>query len=355
NVSLSVNYLPTKFSQPRLASGGQRHRRPHGKKRRDLSPGAGLVPKMGGGVDAFRSGEARMGGPEDDDEDERAEDGGGKPRFGKGTPKKTNRKLRWNKFKWTLFFTNLLLMLYSFVALVFCLLTWFNVWARADIVRVGNRTELIVSTVAACIGIFTSVLGWAGILLNNRSFLAVYCLLTWITFTFLLIPGYMTYKRRTFNLEGKVNAQWSKSLGSEGRLRIQNELACCGYFSPFVEATISSTCYARTILPGCKLRYLTFERMVLKRWYSVAFGLVPAQLLVMVAGLLCSNHVTYRFGKGMMPKAYRLSMTSMAIIMDNYATQLAEQYGLDVASEILKRSRSNLHLDIMPTSPYTPT
>jgi hypothetical protein len=34
---------------------------------------------------------------------------------------------------------------------------------------------------------------------------------------------------------------------------------------------------------------------------------------------LCSNHVTYRFGKGMMPKAYRLSMNSMAVIMDNYA------------------------------------
>lgn len=82
----------------------------------------------------------------------------------------------------------------------------------------------------------------------------------------------------------------------------------------------------------------------------------------MFAGLLCSNHVTYRFGKGMMPKAYRLSMNSMALIMDNYAkfvlslfflmkrrvnvlfffspsdSQLAEQYGSDVASEILARS-----------------
>jgi hypothetical protein len=64
---------------------------------------------------------------------------------------------------------------------------------------------------------------------------------------------------------------------------------------------------------------LNFERMVLARWYLVAFGLVPLQLAAIFAGLLCSNHVTYRFGKGMMPKAYRLSLASMTVIMDNYA------------------------------------
>ena len=34
-------------------------------------------------------------------------------------------------------------------------------------------------------------------------------------------------------------------------------------------------------------------------------------------------------------------------------SQLAEQYGGDVASEILAHSRSNLHLDAMPTVPYS--
>jgi len=54
----------------------------------------------------------------------------------------------------------------------------------------------------------------------------------------------------------------------------------------------------------------------------------------------------------MTPKAYRLDLSSMAIIMDNYANQLAEQYGNDVASEILARSRSNLQLDALPNVPY---
>jgi hypothetical protein len=129
-------------------------------------------------------------------------------------------------------------------------------------------------------------------------------------------------------------------------------LECCGYFSPFVEATVSQTCYARSILPGCKKHYFDFEKLVLERWYIVAFAIVPLHIAIMVAALLCSNHVTYRFGKGMMPKAYRLSMNSMAVIMDNYANQLAEQYGSDVASEVMARSRSNLNLDAMPTMPY---
>ncbi|KAI0789373.1 tetraspanin Tsp2, partial [Abortiporus biennis] len=333
STSLSINYLPSKFSNSIT-------------KRRGGKDVDYMMPKQGGGREAFRSNEARMPGEGDDDYD-----GVSSGWFG-GKEGKTRPRLRWNRFKWILFCTNLLLTLYSLAGLIACLLIWFNVWNHADIVRVGNKTELIISTTAASLGVFTSLIGWSGILLNNRAFLAWYCLFTWFTFALLVTPGYITYKKRTFNLEGKINAQWSRDLGISGRLRVQNQLHCCGYFNPFVEAAASQTCYARSNLPGCKGPYLKFERNVLERWYTVVFSLVPAQLAVMVAGLLCSNHVTYRFGKGMMPKAYRLNMNSMAVIMDNYANQLAEQYGSDVASEIIARSRSNLHLDSMPSMPY---
>jgi len=266
---------------------------------------------------------------------------------------KHKKPLRWNKFKWILFVANILLSTYALLALVFCLVTWFDVWEHADVVRAANRPELIISTLAATIGVVTSLVGWGGILLNNRSFLALYTFLLWITFAGLVTPGYITYKRHTFNLEGKINSQWSTGLGSEGRLRIQNQLGCCGYFSPFVEATVSQTCYARSTLPGCKFGFLKFERMVLGRWYLISFALVPIQIGIIFAGLLCSNHITYRFGKGMMPKAYRLSMNSMGVIMDNYASQLADQYGSDVAAEALARSKSNLNLQMMPTMPHT--
>lgn len=337
STSLSVNYLPAKFSNTVVAQ-----RRRNGK-----GAGGYMMPKQGGGREAFRSNEARMPGAGDEDYD-------GVDVFGNNKEGgRTKPKARWNRFKWCLFLANILFSAYSLAGLIACLLIWFNVWTHADIIRVGNTTELIISTTAASLAVFTSLIGWSGIILNNRAFLAWYTFLLWICFALLVTPGYITYKKRTFNLEGKINAQWSRSLGIAGRLRVQNQLRCCGYFNPFVEATVSQTCYARSVLPGCKGPYLKFERTVLERWYTVIFSVVPAQLLVMITALLCSNHVTYRFGKGMMPKAYRLNMNSMAVIMDNYANQLAEQYGNDVASEILARSRSNLQLDAMPTMPYS--
>ncbi|KAI0714541.1 tetraspanin Tsp2 [Earliella scabrosa] len=329
--SLSINYIPSKFS---------------GMKRRKVKGGDIPVPKTGGGRDAFRANESRMPGDGDEDYDGVT--------FGKGGRK------RWNRFKWVLFFCNLVRLMvhpqfsvYSLAGLIATLLIHFNVWEHADIIRVGNKPELIISTIAATLGVLTSLIGWSGILLNNRAFLAVYSFLLWICFALLVTPGYITYKKHTFNLEGKINAQWSRDLGLDGRLRIQNQLHCCGYFNPFIEATVSQTCYARSLLPGCKAPYMDFQFVITQRWFTVVFAIVPAQLVVMIAALLCSNHVTYRFGKGMMPKAYRLNMNSMAVIMDNYASQLAEQYGNDVASEIMARSRSNLQLSEMPTMPYS--
>lgn len=186
-------------------------------------------------------------------------------------------------------------------------------------VLVINLWKHTVSTIAASIAVLTSLIGWSGILLNSRPFLAVYTVFLWITFMFVITPGYMTYKRREFNLEGKLNSQWSKGIGTIGRLRIQNQLVCCGYFSPFVEATVSQSCYSRSTLPGCKGPFLVFQRMILERWYEAAFALVPLHLVIFVVALLCSNHITYRFGKGMMPKAYRLEWKSVAMILDSYA------------------------------------
>ncbi|KAJ7189984.1 hypothetical protein GGX14DRAFT_382643 [Mycena pura] len=318
--SLTVNYVPSKFSATLVS------------RRRGLRDGVqGMVPR-GGGVEAFRSGAPRMPGVADEDYD-------GVDMSAKGGWR--GRKLRWTRFKVILFIANVILASYSLCALVFTLLTWFRTLEDARILLVSNRPELIFSTLAASFAFVTSLIGFPGILLNNRPFLAVYTFLLWIAFGFLVIPGYLTFKRRNLNLEGKINQQWSQELGAAGRLVVQNALKCCGYFSPFVEATVSNTCYARSILPGCKKEYLDFQRKALERWYTVSFGLVPVHIAVIVSGLLCSNHVTYRFGKGMMPKAYRLSKESMAVIMEKYAAQLAEQYGADAAAQIMASSSSS--------------
>jgi hypothetical protein len=329
-----VNYVPSKFSPALLASSTGPYRR-KGRGRTD-------VPKLGGGIDAFRRGEARIGSSFDDDSLMKTGYGGGQ------------RILRWTKFKWALFLANIALTCYSIAVMIACLMIWFDIFQHSEVMLVANKPELITSTLAASLGIVASVVGWAGILLNNRMFLAIYSFLLWAVFAALVTPGYLCYKRRTFNLEGKVNSQWSRDLDSTGRLRIQNSLQCCGYYSPFVEASISATCYSRSLLPGCKLDFLMFERFILKRWYIASFGLVPIHIMVILAGLLCSNHVTYRFGKGMTPKAYRLNMDTVAAIMDNYANELAELYGAGFADDVLHKSRSNLNLSSMASMPYSP-
>ncbi|KAJ3799802.1 hypothetical protein GGU11DRAFT_775592 [Lentinula aff. detonsa] len=333
-ISLTVNYVPSKFSGALLEPSRPRRRRP---KNAMSGVGAMGIPR-GGGIDAFRTGEARIPGENDEDYD--GVNVSKSWRIGNKFFRRTKQptKLRWNTFKIILFVSNAVFSVYTLITLILCLLTWFDVFQNADVIRVGNRTELIFSTLAATFGLLTAVIGWAGILLNNRGFLAVYTFFLWITFAFLVVPGYLTYKKRTFNLEGKLNAQWSRALGAEGRLRIQNRLQCCGWFSPFVEATISQTCYARSILPGCKLAYLNLQRHILKKWYTISFGLVPLQLGAIIAGLLCSNHVTYRFGKGMMPKRYQLNSNAMKVIVDNYTNEIAEQYGRDVASDVIVKS-----------------
>lgn len=247
------------------------------------------------------------------------------------------------------------LIIYALGTLICCILVWINVFYQSDVIRVGNRTELIrescssaetkltpVSTIASCLCVFTALLGFSGLFLNSRPFLAVYVVLLWVCLAFIVAPGYITYKRHTFNLEGKINQQWSQSLGTLNRLRIQDALRCCGYFSPMSEATVSPLCYPRSIEDGCKNKYLKLERSVTRTWYTVAFSLVPAHILIILAGLLCSNHVTYRFGKGLTPKRYRLDLDSMAIIMNDYASQIANQYGPGVAQDALERS--SIHL-----------
>ncbi|KAJ7017078.1 hypothetical protein C8F04DRAFT_1280051 [Mycena alexandri] len=246
----------------------------------------GMMPR-GGGVDAFRSNAARMPGKGDEDYDGVDVRSGGR----------LGGKARWTRFKVILFIANIVLSSYSLCALVFTLLTYFHTLENARILLVANNLELAFSTLRRRV----------------RSI------------------RYITYKRRTLNLEAKVNQQWSQQLGAAGRLTIQSVLGCCGYFSPFVEATVSSTCYSRSILPGCKQQFFGVPGK----------GVVAVVYPIMAAGLLCSNHVTYRFGKGMMPKAYRLSREAMAVIMEQYASQLADQYGADAAAHMIANNSGN--------------
>ena len=127
-------------------------------------------------------------------------------------------------------------------------------------------------------------------------------------------PGWKNQNSELGKHDGTVAHKFSAMLKI-----LSLQLHCCGYYSPFVEAVASNTCFPRSILPGCKSKYLKFERRAMQAWYTAAFALVPAQIAVMVIALLCSNHVTYRLGKGIIPKQYRLDEASTAQLMNQYA------------------------------------
>jgi hypothetical protein len=91
-VSLSVNYLPSKFSTALVTPGVGRRRK-----------GGPPMPKRGGGREAFKSGEARMPGDGDDDYD-----GINSGWFGGKAGGRTKPRMRWNRFKWILFVSNIL-------------------------------------------------------------------------------------------------------------------------------------------------------------------------------------------------------------------------------------------------------
>ncbi|KAI7871529.1 tetraspanin Tsp2 [Spinellus fusiger] len=211
------------------------------------------------------------------------------------------KKQRWTPHKWWLLIANTVLFCYGLGVLVLALLTFFKFYLRADVLIVGERMLL-----NCVICLFTSLLGYAGIMLNNRAVLTFYNLLLWVSFGMIAAVGYTSYRKNKWNIEGKLSYQWHYSLDADDRARIQTNLHCCGYkmFSDFHER--SNKCFPRTLLPGCKFKYQTFTKEALTTCYIVAFSMVPVHLFVLFSGLMCSNHINRKFGKGLPPKIYRL-------------------------------------------------
>ncbi|KAH8086022.1 hypothetical protein BXZ70DRAFT_900021 [Cristinia sonorae] len=213
---------------------------------------------------------------------------------------------RWTKHKWCLLVSVSTVFLYGLGGLVFAVLTWFQTWVYSDVMYVADYDVLVLITTCSCILLLTFLVGITGTILNSRPILAIYALLLWPAFAAILAIGYTSYKRSTFALDRKLNLAWSQWYTSLDRLVIQNSLHCCGFYNPMHEVTPSKTCYVRTSLPGCKAKLLAFERTNLRWVWTVAFSVVPLHVANIFVALCCVNHVTVRFGKGIMPKRYRL-------------------------------------------------
>lgn len=190
-------------------------------------------------------------------------------------------------------------------------------WDQADVMNVADNDVLILITLTASAMVFIALVGMSGVFMNSRPVLATYTLLLWPALLSLLAVGYISYKRATFSLDHKLNLSWSQYYTPLGRLLIQDSLHCCGFYSPLHEGTPSKRCYARSPLPGCKRNLYRFEHDNLGFIWSTAFALALLHLVNIVIALLCANHVTETFGKGITPKKYRLSGTDVRADAEN--------------------------------------
>ncbi|KAI0671170.1 hypothetical protein C8Q78DRAFT_973534 [Trametes maxima] len=214
---------------------------------------------------------------------------------------------RWTLHKWCLVLSVCTVFVYGAAGLICAILTWFRAWDHADVMHVADYDLLVLITLSAAILLLTFLVGISGALLNSRPLLAVYALLLWPAFISMLAIGYTAYKRSAFALDRKLNLAWSQWYTPLGRLVVQDSLRCCGFYSPLHEATPSRTCYPRAPLPGCKGKLWRVERAHLATVWGAVFSLVPVHIVNIVVALLCANHVTRTFGKGITPKRYRLS------------------------------------------------
>jgi len=82
--------------------------------------------------------------------------------------------------------------------------------------------------------------------------------------------------------------------------------------------------------------------------WSTTFSLVPLQVLVICISLLCSNHVTETFGKGIMPKRYRLGVDDVqleaeslgyGLYRDRSVVERPEESRISVTKPVVREDR----------------
>ncbi|GAA5956023.1 hypothetical protein JCM3765_000073 [Sporobolomyces pararoseus] len=216
---------------------------------------------------------------------------------------------RWTIQKWGLMFTVASLFGYGLAGMICAFSTYLHSWQGADVAVVAETGLMTASTIAAFVLLLTSLLGLSGTLLNSRPLLAIYAVLLWPCLAVMLVVGYISYRRASLNLEGKLDQLWSQALSAAGRKVIQDEFLCCD------DATFTPTCFPRSNLPGCKGSLLRFEMKLLQFIYRTVLGLVPLHLVNITLALLCANHVDRQFGKGLMPRQYRLKANDFSPLL----------------------------------------
>ncbi|KAK9721876.1 hypothetical protein K7432_003105 [Basidiobolus ranarum] len=215
-------------------------------------------------------------------------------------PKKPKK---WTPSKWILLFSNTVLMAMGIVGLVLSLSTWYKLYLRAEVVLiVSHSTVILLTTVSSC-AVAIAIMGYFGVFFNNRKILTIYTVLLWPMMGGIASIGYVTYKFSLWHLQSKLDHRWSDYSQEEIR-HLQANLHCCGFENTNDRAEITNKCNpgGLTKLSGCRYKLTNFVANTLKITYITAFSFLIPHLFVLFSALLCSNHITEKFGTEPAPK-----------------------------------------------------
>ncbi|KAI8089110.1 Tetraspanin family-domain-containing protein [Halteromyces radiatus] len=204
--------------------------------------------------------------------------------------------LGWTIARWILLLTNTMLLVYGCIFLVATCATYGLAYERAIIIVIANKEILAVSFTASLFCFLTSIVGYIGIVNKNRRYLGYYALFLWVCFALIITVGYLGFKHRTWNLKAQLGVRWRHDYTPKQRELLQDNLHCCGFENPSDHAAYFLRCWAQSLLPGCQHKFYLFENAFLLNTYTIAFAILPIHVAVILASILCSNHVDVVFG-----------------------------------------------------------
>ncbi|ORX88824.1 hypothetical protein K493DRAFT_319169 [Basidiobolus meristosporus CBS 931.73] len=216
-------------------------------------------------------------------------------------PKKPKK---WTSFKWTLLFSNTVLMAMGIAGLVLSLLTWYKLYLRAEVVLIVTHGTIVLLTVVSSCAIAIAIMGYFGVFFNNRKILTLYCILLWPMMGGIASIGYVTYKFSRWHLASKLSSHWD-TYSVEDIRHLQANMHCCGFNTVIDRPQITNKCDLSNTaakMVGCRFKLTNFVAYYLKTAYITAFSLLIPHLFVLFSSLLCSNHITETFGTEPAPK-----------------------------------------------------
>ncbi|KAF9321513.1 hypothetical protein BGZ91_004512 [Linnemannia elongata] len=198
---------------------------------------------------------------------------------------------RWTRSKWILLLSALLLLGYSAAILYFSLSYIIQNVPGSPVVMEFHSNIVYLSLAGAVFGIATALVGLVGIFRENRIWLSYYTIVLWPVFALYIAVGYIAFRRAKLHLRAHIKEEWINSYSREQRLLVQRNLFCCGFQDSTYFAAYDMRCFPTTTLPGCEHKYSLFEKDLLTTLWTWSFTVAPVHLFVMIAALLCSNHV----------------------------------------------------------------